>query len=138
MTLGNPPVSSMRSVSRRTFALALFALSACFLRGKPGELPPPREPIPVQVRNENFLDVNVYANVGSQSRRLGTVTGNSTGRFMIDWSATVGQPIVMSAVPIGGGGRYAASQPLSVGYGQMIYFTVASVLRQSTASVGDP
>ena len=79
-----------------------------------------------------------HANVGTQSRRLGTVTGNSTARFMIDWSATVGQPIVMSAIPIGGGGRAAASQPLSVGYGQMIYFTVASVLRQSTASVGDP
>ena len=45
------------------------------------------------VCNENFLDVNVYANVGSASRRLGMVTGNSAGDFTIDWSASIGQPI---------------------------------------------
>jgi hypothetical protein len=44
----------------------------------------------------------------------------------------------MIAIPIGGGGARATSQGLNVGYGQMIFFTVGSVLRQSTASVGDP
>ena len=126
---------------RRRFVLAMgFALVAaagCFLRAKPGETPPPREPIPIRVRNENFLDVNVYASVGSLSRRLGTVPGNSSTLFTLDWSATIGQPIVMIAVPIGGGGT-AASQGLNVGYGQMIFFNVGSVLRQTTATVGDP
>jgi len=123
---------------RAALTAVLITASACFLKGKPGEQAPPREPIPVRVRNENFLDVNVYASVGSSSRRLGTVIGNSAGTFMIDWAGTVGQPIVLTAIPIGGGGARATSPGLNVGYGQMIFFTVASVLRQSTATVGEP
>lgn len=133
-----PPATAMRRYAVRALCMALMLASACFLRAKPGEEPPPHQPIPVRVRNENFLDVNVYANVGSVSRRLGTVSGNSVATFTIDWSATIGQPIVMTAIPIGGGGARASSGGLNVGYGQMIFFTVGSVLRQSTASVGEP
>jgi hypothetical protein len=128
----------MRRNAARALCIMLMATSACFFRSKPGDEPAEHEPIPVRVRNENFLDVNVYANVGSVSRRLGMVTGNSVGTFVIDWSATIGQPIYMTAIPIGGGGARATSQGLNVGYGQMIFFTVGSVLRQSSASVGDP
>jgi hypothetical protein len=127
----------MRRYAARALLLALALASGCFLRNKPGDEPMPRQPIPVRVRNENFLDVNVYANVGTVSRRLGTVPGNSVGTFTIDWSATIGQPITMTAIPIGGGGARASSGGLNVGYGQMIFFTVGSVLRQSTASVGE-
>ncbi|HEY4303033.1 MAG TPA: hypothetical protein VGM82_01095 [Gemmatimonadaceae bacterium] len=127
----------MRRHIARALCVMLVMTSACFFRTKPGE-EAQHEPIPVRVRNENFLDVNVYANVGSVSRRLGMVTGNSVATFTIDWSATIGQPIYMTAIPIGGGGARATSQGLNVGYGQMIFFTVGSVLRQSTASVGDP
>lgn len=133
-----PPASAARRRLLVTMCAALVASTGCFLRAKPGEQPPPHEPIPIRVRNENFLDVNVYASVGSLSRRLGTVPGNSSATFTLDWSATVGQPIVMTAIPIGGGGARATSQGLNVGYGQMIYFNVGSVLRQSTATVGDP
>jgi hypothetical protein len=133
-----PPATAMRRNAARALCIMLMATSACFFRSKPGDEPAEHEPIPVRVRNENFLDVNVYANVGSVSRRLGMVTGNSVGTFVIDWSATIGQPIYMTAIPIGGGGARATSQGLNVGYGQMIFFTVGSVLRQSSASVGDP
>jgi hypothetical protein len=122
----------------RAFCVMLMLAGGCFLRSKPGDEPLPHEPIPVRVRNENFLDVNVYASVGSVSRRLGTVTGNSVATFTIDWSAAIGQPIAMTAIPIGGGGARATTPGMQVGYGQMIFFTVAPVLRQSTASVGDP
>jgi hypothetical protein len=128
----------MQRTIARALCLLLMLASACFLKAKPGEQPMPREPIPVRVRNENFLDVNVYATVGSVSRRLGTVSGNSVATLVIDWTATIGQPIIMTAVPIGGGGARASSQGLNVGYGQMIFFTVGSVLRQSNASVGEP
>jgi hypothetical protein len=127
----------MRRQVIRVLLVALATTSGCFLKSKPGDEPVHRDPIPVRVKNENFLDVNVYANIGSLSRRLGTVPGNSSATFSIDWSAAVGQPIVMSAVAIGGGGARAVSQGLNVGYGQMIFFTVASVLRQSTATVGE-
>jgi hypothetical protein len=95
------------------------------------------DPIPVHVRNENFLDMNVYVVVSGVARRLGTVTGNSTGDFKIGWSVASGQSIVLRAVPIGGNGS-VTSQALSVGEGQEIDFKIASTMRQSTAIVREP
>lgn len=95
------------------------------------------EPIPVHVRNENFLDMNVYVIVSGVARRLGLVTGNSAGDFKISWSLANGQSIVLRAVPIGGNGS-VTSQALSVGEGQEIEFKIASTMRQSTAIVREP
>jgi hypothetical protein len=95
------------------------------------------DPIPVHVRNENFLDMNVYVVVSGVARRLGMVTGNSAGDFKIGWSVVNGQSIILRAVPIGGSGS-VTSQALSVGEGQEIDFKIASTLRQSTAIVREP
>jgi hypothetical protein len=95
------------------------------------------DPIPVHVRNENFLDMNVYVVVSGVARRLGMVTGNSAGDFKIGWSVANGQSIVLRAVPIGGNGS-VTSQALTVGEGQEIDFKIASTLRQSTAIVREP
>jgi hypothetical protein len=95
------------------------------------------DPIPVHVRNDNFLDMNVYVVVSGIARRLGTVTGNSAGDFKIGWSVANGQSIILRAVPIGGNGS-VTSQALSVGEGQEIDFKIASTLRQSTAIVREP
>lgn len=119
-------------------SLLLLAASACIRHPKGEEEEPVKAPpILVHVRNENFLDVNVFVVVSGVSRRLGTVSGNSAGDFSIDWGLTVGQSITIQAIPIGGRGS-ASSGPLSVGLGQMIDFTVAPVLRQSTVSVHEP
>lgn len=98
---------------------------------------PKGEPIAVHVRNENFLDVNVYAVISGVNRRLGTVSGNGSGDFSIDWGITVGQTISLRAIPIGGRGS-ASTGSLSIGLGQMIDFVVAPVLSQSTVSVHEP
>ena len=95
------------------------------------------DPIPVHVRNENFLDMNVFVVVSGVSRRLGMVTGNGSGDFKINWSVAYGQPIVLRAVPIGGNGSIT-SPALSVGEGQEIEFKIGSTLRQSTAIVREP
>ena len=95
------------------------------------------DPIHIHVRNENFLDMNVFVIVNGVSRRLGTVTGNGAGDFTVDWGITIGQSIAIQAVPIGGRGS-ANSGQLSIGLGQVIDFTVAPVLRQSTVSVHEP
>jgi hypothetical protein len=123
---------------------ALFAVllaSAACARGsgaKSEETPEPRpDPIPVHVRNENFLDMNIAVVVSGQPRRLGTVAGNSTGNFTIAWSVANGQSIILTASPIGGRGS-ASSGQLNVGVGQVIDFKIASVLRQSVASVHEP
>lgn len=41
-------------------------------------------PVTVEVVNNNFNDLNVYAVLGGQSLRLGTVTGKTTARLSLD------------------------------------------------------
>ena len=124
--------------SSATLAAGILFLAASCSRNKPetGEDFRP-EPIPVHVVNENFLDMNVAYVTGGVARRLGTVNGNSSGDFKISWSSTTGQPVVMTATPIGGRGS-VNSGSLNVGFGQMIEFKIGSVLRQSTAVVREP
>jgi hypothetical protein len=86
------------------------------------------------VRNDNFYDVDVYAVADVLATRIGTVTGNSTQRFELSPSITGAGDLRVVATPIGGNGR-ASSGPLAVSRGQTIFFTVASQLRQSTATV---
>ena len=93
-----------------------------------------REPIPLQVRNENYLDMNISVVSHGVARRVGTVSGNSNGAFSIDPSTVVGTDITILATPIGGSGR-ASSGSLSVAEGQHIEFRIGSVLRQSAAVV---
>lgn len=129
----------MRSprIRGRTVAMLLLAAVACS-RGKPGAPPEPRpEPILVHVKNDNFLDMNVAVVVSGVSRRLGTVTGNSSADFKIDFLMTVGQSIAITATPIGGRG-IASSGSLSVGEGQLIDFHIASQLQQSSATIRNP
>ena len=126
----------------RTTALALTLLtlaSACVRHPETeDDQPAPKaDPIMVHVRNENFLDMNVYVIVSGVSRRLGTVTGNGSSDFTVDWGLTIGQSISLQAIPIGGRGSSNSGQ-LSIGLGQVIDFTVAPVLRQSTVSVHEP
>ena len=131
-----------RGSSRTARVLAastmLLALAACS-RNKQleSELEPRPDPIPVLVKNENFLDVNVYVIAGGVTRRLGLVSGNSTGQFTIAWGVANGAGITLTAQPIGSNGR-ATSGSLNVSPGQVIEFKVGSVLRQSVATVHDP
>jgi len=138
MTHLHPRARALRGRVRSLVAGAVFAaLSGCsHNKMETGEDLRP-EPIPVHVRNENFLDMNVYVVVSGVARRLGLVTGNSAGDFKISWSVANGQSIVLRAVPIGGNGS-VTSQALSVGEGQEIEFKIASTMRQSTAIVREP
>lgn len=127
-------------LTRRFVVYAMLAgtalTGAC--RAKPGdEAEPELNPIEVHVKNENFLDMNVYSVVGGVSRRLGTVTGNGSGDYTIRWSSTGGQPVAVTAVPIGGSGSASTGQ-LNVSPGQIIEFRVAALLRQSSVSIHAP
>jgi hypothetical protein len=129
----------MRGLIRRAPLVALLLGAAACSRNAPPDLEPdPRfDPIPVHVRNDNFLDVNVFVVAGGMSRRLGQVTGNSEADFSIAWSVASGQSVALMATPIGGRGS-AYSGALTVGPGQMIDFRIGSVLRQSMATVRAP
>lgn len=128
----------MRSILRTTAAFAVIAAAACTHgQGSEGDFYPRPDPIPVHVKNENFLDMNVFVVTSGASRRIGTVTGNGAADFKIDWSVANGQSITITATPIGGRGT-ASSGPLTVGIGQMVDFRIAAQLRQSVASVHEP
>ena len=125
--------------SRRRYALALLVVLAACSRNKKqsDDFYPRMEPIPVHVKNENFLDMNVAVVSNGVSRRLGLVSGNSSASFKVEWSVASAQGIILTATPIGGRGS-AGSGSLIVAPGQVIDFRIGSVLRQSTASVHDP
>jgi hypothetical protein len=132
-----------RASARRLFrggilAASLVVAGACS-RNKPGDYEPdPRfDPIPIHVRNENFLDVNVAVISGGVSRRLGLVNGNSTGDFTVPWSVGNGSGLILTATPIGS--RASVTLPaVNVGVGQMVDLKIASIIRQSSVSVREP
>ena len=135
-------IASFSRVTRFGYARAMLALvvvlSACARnKGHDDDFYPRMEPIPIHVRNENFLDMNVAVVSNGVSRRLGQVSGNSAGDFKVDWAVANGQGIILTATPIGGRGS-ASSGSLNVAPGQVVEFKIGSVLRQSTAMVHDP
>jgi hypothetical protein len=127
-------LSTVRSAA---FALAFVSAAACGKKNANQEPLPELDPVTVHVRNENFLDMNVSLAGSGVSRRLGTVSGNSTGSFTVAWNMTNGSPFAITATPIGGRGQ-ATTGTLNVSPGQVIEFRVATVLRQSVVSVHDP
>lgn len=127
----------MAGLTRRAALIALVAVAACARRHGPETDFDRPDPIPVHVKNENFLDMNVYVVSSGVSRRLGTVSGNGTGNFTIAWSVANGQSFYLTATPIGGRGT-ASSGSLNVSPGQEIDFKIGSTLRQSAAIVHDP
>lgn len=121
-----------------SLTLAVAIGGACSRnKGPEEELEPPHEPIPVHVKNENFLDMNIALVTSGVSRRLGQVPGNGSADFKITWSTVNGQQVVLTATPIGGRGTYTLPG-LSVGTGQVIELHIGSVLRQSSVVVHEP
>ncbi len=90
--------------------------------------------IPVQVVNDNYSDVTVYAVVNGVARRLGMVTGNSKATFSVRASQIPAGQVRFIGEPIGGTGR-ASSGVLSVGRGSTVVFNIAPALEQSMGSV---
>jgi hypothetical protein len=93
----------------------------------------PASAIGLDVRNQNFLDVDVFSIVDGLSTRLGTVTGNGSRHFLLDPSLG-SRDFHLIAVPIGGAGR-ASSGNVAVGPGQTIVFTVGAILQNSNVTI---
>jgi hypothetical protein len=108
-------------------------LTACGHTNEAGGEVVPASAVGLDVKNQNFLDVDVFSIVDGLSTRLGTVTGNSSRHFLLD--PMVGsRDFHLIAVPIGGSGR-ASSGNVVVSPGQTIVFTVGSVLANSNVFV---
>ena len=94
----------------------------------------PSTAIGLRVRNDNFLDMDVYAVSEGLATRLGTVTGNSRHNFVLDASRADGQDFRIVATPVGGNGR-ASTGNITVSPGQLIDFTIGSTLRNSSVAI---
>ncbi len=78
----------------------------------------------VQVQNQGFSDMVVYAVNGAQRIRLGLVNGNSTQTFTIPRHLVRGAgPIRFLADPIGGN-RTPVSEELTVQPGDTVTLTI--------------
>lgn len=78
----------------------------------------------VQVQNQGFADMVVYAVSGGQRIRLGLATGHSTKTFAIPRTLVRGAgPIRFLADPIGGN-RTPVSEELTVQPGEVVTLTI--------------
>jgi hypothetical protein len=120
-------------LSCATMSTLGLGATGCSRTGQAAGEVAPTSAIGLRVRNNNFLDVDVYAVSAGLATRLGTVTGNSSRNFVLDASlATPDLRIV--ATPIGGNGRASTGQVL-VSPGQTIDFTIGSILQNSTVII---
>src|SRR5689334_3545835 len=108
--------------------------SACSHTQEAGGEVAPATAIGLHVKNDNFLDMDVYAVSDGLATRLGTVTGNGSRNFVLDPSITSNQDFRIVATPIGGNGR-ASSGNILVGPGQTIDFTIGAILRNSNVFI---
>lgn len=122
---------------KRVVVASLFfslALAGCHHGGFTNAPAGTQGAVSLTVQNQNFYDMDLYVVSEGLATRIGDVTGNSTGHFVLDPSFFPSNEIRIIATPVGGNGR-ASSGPLNVGPGQSITFTIASLLRQSSATV---
>jgi len=114
--------------------LFLLAVGACH-RGSFNNAPAGTQgAVGLVVQNQNFYDMDLYVVSEGLATRIGDVGGNSSAHFTLDPSFFPSSDFRIIATPVGGNGR-ASSGPLSVGAGQTINFTIAPVLRHSSASI---
>jgi hypothetical protein len=121
------------AVSCATISGIGLGATSCSRTGQAAGEVAPAGAIGLHVRNNNFLDMDVYAVSAGLATRLGTVTGNSSRNFVLDPSVATPDLRIVAA-PIGGNGRASTGQVLAAP-GQTIDFTIGSVLRNSTVFI---
>jgi hypothetical protein len=105
------------------FALLLFGATACKTFSH-GSAMPDQNPTVVQVDNQGFLDMTLYAVRGGQRVRLGIATGNSKTSFTIPPSLVTGlTPLRFIADPIGGS-RASVSMEITVAPSDTVVLTI--------------
>ena len=84
----------------------------------------PDNPATLQVENQGFADMVIYAVNGGQRVRLGTATGNSTKSFAVpSYLIRAGGALRFLADPIGGS-RTPVSEEILVQPGDVVTLTI--------------
>ena len=112
-------------MKNRSIAVALLLLGITACTGfKSGSVSPQNAPTTLQVDNQGFLDMTVYAIRNSQRVHLGSATGNSKTNLAIPSNLVFGlTPLRFIADPIGGN-RASVSQEITVAPGDTVVMTI--------------
>jgi hypothetical protein len=106
------------------FALLLLGASACTTFSHGAGTSDQSYPTVVQVDNQGFLDMNIYAVRSSQRVRLGTAAGNSKTNLRIPPGLVTGlTPLRFIADPIGGT-RASVSMEITVAPSDTVVLTI--------------
>jgi hypothetical protein len=101
----------------------LATASACAGRS-PETAAEPTESAAVQVQNQGFSDMVVYAINGGQRIRLGLATGNSTNTFTIPRHLIRGAGGIRFLADPVGGTRTPVSEEMTVNPGDVVTLTI--------------
>lgn len=111
------------SFLNRTSLLLVLATTACAGRSQ-DTTPEPTESAAVQVQNQGFSDMVVYAINGGQRIRLGLATGNSTNTFTIPRHLIRGAGGIRFLADPVGGNRTPVSEEMTVNPGDIVTLTI--------------
>jgi hypothetical protein len=113
------------------FVAAVMQAGCAETRGGPWETSPAAE-VELQVHNDNFLDVAIYALQNGGRVRLGSVTGKSRAALKIPASAVVrADGFRLEVDPVGSPETYVTERILA-SPGSVVVLDVGSVLRMSS------
>ena len=116
-------------MKKRVFSFALVALSlaSCktLMRGSSNGTPAERTV--VQVDNQGFLDMTVYASRSGQRSRLGIAPGNSKSSLEVPRMFIGGLTAVRFIADPLGGNRASVSQEITVVPGDTVVLTIPPI-----------
>jgi hypothetical protein len=114
---------------KRILTLSLLALAtvSCKTLNRGSSSDTDRGPTIVQVDNQGFLDMTVYASRSGQRQRLGIAPGNSKSNLQVPQILISGlTPLRFIADPIGGN-RASVSQEITVVPGDTVVLTIPPI-----------
>jgi len=125
-TQPQPLNAAGNAMKKRIFTLSLLALAAvsCSTLHRGSQNETDRGPTVVQVDNQGFLDMTVYASRSGQRQRLGIAPGNTKANLQVPQILMSGlTPLRFIADPIGGN-RASVSQEITVVPGDTVVLTI--------------
>ena len=104
--------------------IVMLALASACAGRSPETAAEPTESAAVQVQNQGFSDMVVYAINGGQRIRLGLATGNSTNTFTIPRHLTRSAGGIRFLADPVGGNRTPVSEEMTVNPGDVVTLTI--------------
>ena len=114
----------MRSLTRRAFLAAALTLAVAACASNKYRTSSEQEQTTLTVRNDNFLEHNIYLLYGGQRIRLGTARSNATTKFVIPPQYVFGVTALQFLADPIGASRTPVSDQISVSPGDEVQLII--------------